>query len=67
MGVALKLKVVIVTNLIKSKLSLFSHYFRLNIPFKQLYASCKMKHFSYKGGYDVHGLMHMRCLKDELV
>ena len=54
-GVALELKLVIVTNLVKSKLSLFSHYFHLNIPFKQLHASCKTEHFSYKGGYDVHG------------
>ena len=40
---------------IKSKLSLYSCYFHFNIPFKQLYTSCKTKRFSYKGGYGVHG------------
>ena len=39
----------------KSKLLLYSHYFHLNILFKQLYTSCKMKRFSYKGGCGVRG------------
>ena len=39
----------------KSKLLLYSRYFHFNILFKQLYTSCKMERFSYKGGCSIHG------------
>ena len=41
----------------KSKLSLYSHYFHFNSPFKQPYTSCKTEHFRYKGGCGVRGDM----------
>ena len=39
----------------KSKLLLYNRYFHFNIPFKQLYASCKTERFSYKGVWGVCG------------
>ena len=47
----------------KSKLLLYSHYFHFNIPLKQLYTSCKMEHFSYKGEYGVHGHMYIEVFE----
>ena len=47
----------------KSKLLLYSRYFHFNIPFKQLYTSCKLEHFGYKGGFGVRGHMHTEVFK----
>ena len=55
---ALELKRVVVTNLIRvRKLSRYSHYFLLFI------ISNKMEHFSYKGGCDVHGHTHIKLFE----
>ena len=51
MGVALELKSVIATNLIRVSYRCISCYFHFNIPFKQLYTSNKTESFNYKGGY----------------
>ena len=50
MGVALELQCVIETNLIRISYHCISYYFHFNIPFKWLYTSNKVEHFSYKGG-----------------
>ena len=42
----------------KSKILLYICYFEFNL-FKQLYTSCKMEHFSYKGRCRVHGCTHI--------
>ena len=47
----------------KSKLLLYSHYFHFNIPFKQLYTSCKMERFSYKGGCGVRMRAHIEVFE----
>ena len=57
MGVALELKLIIQTNLIKVSYHCISYYFHFNVPFKQLYTSNKTECFSYKsesGGCGVH-------------
>ena len=45
----------------KSKLSLYSCYSHFNIAFKQLYASCKTEHFSYKVGVARVCIHVLRC------
>ena len=51
----------------QSKLSLYSHYFHFNVPFKQLYTSCITEYFSYKGGCGLYvGIRLSRCLIEEL-
>ena len=47
----------------KTKLSLYSRYFHFNIPFKQLYTSCKTECFSYKGGCGVHRHTRIKVFK----
>ena len=55
------------TNLIRVSYHCKILYFHFNMPFKQLYTSCKTscktEHFSYKGGCDVHGHMHIEVFK----
>ena len=38
----------------KRRISLLSLYFHFNILFKQLYTSCKIESFKFKGESDVH-------------
>ena len=64
MGVALELKRVIETNLIRVSYHCISCYFCFNISFKQLYTSSETECFSYKGGC---GGRISRCLKEEAV
>ena len=54
-GVALELKRVVETNLIKNKLALYKPFLHLYSHLKQLYISNKTKCFSYKGGCGVCG------------
>ena len=65
-GMVLELKHVVETNLIRVTYHCISCYFHFNIPFKQLYTSYKTECFNYKGGYGVHGLMHIEAFKEEL-
>ena len=63
MGMALELKDIIETNLIRVSYCYISYYFHFNIPFKQLYTSNKTEHFSYKGGCGGCGHMCIKVLK----
>ena len=45
----------------KSKLCCISCYFHFSIPFKWLYTSKKMEHFSYKGGCGGRGCIHIKA------
>ena len=55
MGVALELKHVIETNLIRVSCRCISCYFYLNVPFQQLYTSNKTECISYKCGCSMCG------------
>ena len=57
----------IVTNLIRVSYCYIAITFTLNIPFKQLYTSCKMEPFSYKGGCSMRECHVLRSLKEKLV
>ena len=52
---ALELKHIVESNLI----GVSYHCIAFTFTFKQLYTSCKTKHFSYNGGYGVRGHEHM--------
>ena len=47
----------------KSILSLYKLLFSLQHSFKWLYTSNKMEHFSYKGGCDGYGSVHIEVFK----
>ena len=64
---ALELKRIIKTNLIRESYYCINHYFHFNILFKQLYTSSKTECFSYKSGCSVHAhQLLILCLKEEL-
>ena len=52
---ALGLKRIVESNLI----GVSYHCIAFTFTFKQLYANCKTKYFSYKGRFGVHGCIHM--------
>ena len=61
MGMAVELKYVVETNLIRVSYCCISHYFHFNIPFKQLYTSNKVECYSYIGGCGVRGHTHIKA------
>ena len=56
---ALELKRVVVTNLIRVSYCCIT----VNFPFKQLYTSCKTEHFSYKGGCGARGYTYIKVFE----
>ena len=63
MGMALELKRIVETYLIRVSYCCVSYYLHFNTPFKQLYTSNKMECFSYKGGCGWHGCSHIEVFK----
>ena len=61
MGVALELKHIIETNLIRVSHRCINRYFHFSSCFKQLYKSNKTEHFNYKGGCNVSGHVCLSC------
>ena len=69
MGMALELKQVVETNLIRVRYHCISCYLHFNIPFKNRYTQATkcIEHFSYKGRCSVRVGLHIsRHLKEEL-
>ena len=61
-GVALELKLVVETNLIRVSYHCISHSFHFKSHLKQLYLSNKTEHLSYKIGCGVYGCRSMKTL-----
>ena len=67
MGVALELKHVVETNLIRVSYHCISYYLHFNIPFNWLYTQAKRQRASViKVGVDGMGVLISKCLKEEL-
>ena len=60
----LRIEACCIANLVRVNYHCIILYFHFNIPLKQLYTSCKTKHFiTIKAGCDVHGHMHIEVFK----